>query len=74
MIIKCVWEHNGNDSLLYSSNFVGAFTRGASREEVVGKMPQEMAAYLQWRGEPVPENFSIDIIQEKASTLSKRQT
>lgn len=27
MIIKCVWEHNGDDTLLYSENFIGAFTR-----------------------------------------------
>ena len=25
--IKCVWEHNGNDSLIYSGNLIGAFTR-----------------------------------------------
>ena len=33
MTINCVWEHNGNDSILYADNFVGAFTRGASKEE-----------------------------------------
>ncbi len=33
MKIRCVWEHHGNDTLLYSDNFVGAFTRGASRED-----------------------------------------
>lgn len=32
MKIKCVWEHNGNDSLLYSNNFIGAFTRGETLE------------------------------------------
>ena len=35
MKINCVWEHNGNDSILYASDFVGAFTRGASKEEAV---------------------------------------
>ena len=39
MKINCVWEHNGNDSILYASDFVGAFTRGASKEEAVLKMP-----------------------------------
>ena len=28
MKVKCVWEHNGDDSILYASNFIGAFTRG----------------------------------------------
>ena len=31
MKVNCVWEHNGDDTILYSSNFVGAFTRGKSR-------------------------------------------
>ncbi|HNZ50112.1 MAG TPA: hypothetical protein PLR16_01935 [Bacilli bacterium] len=26
MIVHCVWEHNKNDSLVYSSNVIGAFT------------------------------------------------
>ena len=29
MKIRCVWEHNGGDSLLHAENFPGAFTRGA---------------------------------------------
>ena len=32
MIINCVWEHNRNDTLLYATNFVGAYTRGESLE------------------------------------------
>lgn len=23
MKIQCVWEHNGNDSILYANNYVG---------------------------------------------------
>ena len=33
MKVRCVWEHNGNDSILYAENFIGAFTRGSSLEE-----------------------------------------
>ena len=32
MIINCVWEHNGSDTLLYAANFIGAYTRGESLE------------------------------------------
>jgi hypothetical protein len=39
MKIECVWEHNGNDSILYSGNIIGAFTRGKTKEEAIGKMP-----------------------------------
>ena len=43
MKISCVWEHNGNDSILYADSFPGAFTRGASKEEAMLKMPEEVA-------------------------------
>ncbi len=36
MRIECVWEHNGNDSILYSCNIIGAFTRGRTKEEAIG--------------------------------------
>lgn len=38
MKIRCVWEHNGNDSILYSDNYVGAFTRGESKDIAMRKM------------------------------------
>ena len=28
--MRCVWEHNGNDTLLYSVDYIGAYTRGSS--------------------------------------------
>ena len=42
MEIKCVWEHNGADSLLYAENFIGAFTRGESLEVAKDKMSAEI--------------------------------
>lgn len=70
MIIKCVWEHNGSDTLLYAENFIGAFTRGASKEIALSKMPTEIKAYLKWRGEPVTEILVPEIIEEKQSELN----
>lgn len=70
MKIRCVWEHNGNDSILYSDNFVGAFTRGKTREEAVLKMPSEVTSYLKWKGDLVPGSFEPVIVQEKASELT----
>ena len=32
MKIQCVWEHNGNDTLLYAVNLPGAYARGTSKE------------------------------------------
>ena len=64
MKVRCVWEHNGDDSLLYSDNFVGAFARGASLNAALGKMPDEIMTYLRWRNEPLPERLEIEVVQE----------
>ena len=48
MKIKCVWEHNGNDSLLHAVDFVGAYTRGPSKEATIGSA--EIASYARWIG------------------------
>lgn len=69
MKVTCVWEHNGGDSILYADRFAGAFTRGASREEAVRKMPEELRRYLLWRGEAPPDNCEVEIVQEKDSAL-----
>lgn len=72
MKINCIWEHNGNDSLLYAADFAGAFTRGESRQTAAGKMPGEVTAYLRWRGMPVPEKLEVEFTQEKDSNLEIR--
>ncbi|MDO4333387.1 MAG: hypothetical protein Q4C58_11995 [Eubacteriales bacterium] len=70
MKIRCVWEHNGNDSILYADNFIGAFTRGETRDAAVLKMPAEIRSYLKWKGDPVPDSLEIEIVQEKESELT----
>ena len=72
MIINCVWEHNGDDSILYADNFVGAFTRGASKEEAMRKMPEEIRRFQLWLGETPPDDYDIKIVQEKESGLQIR--
>ena len=70
MKIKCVWEHNGNDTLLYSTDYIGAYTRGKNLEEALQKMPHEIATYCKWCGEDIAENVEVVITQEKASPLA----
>ena len=48
MRINCVWEHNGNDTLLYAVDYIGAYTRGENLKTAMAKMPQEIASYLKW--------------------------
>lgn len=69
MEIRCIWEHNGFDTLLYAENFIGAYTRGKSLEEAKSKMPTEIKSYLNWCGQPVPDTFDVVIVQEKDSEL-----
>lgn len=67
--MKCVWEHNGNDTLLYSVDCVGAYTRGDSIESAMAKMAAEIAAYSSWKGECCGPVTGIEIVQEKNSHL-----
>ena len=70
MTINCVWEHNGNDTLLYAVDYIGAYTRGESLAVAREKMPQEIAAYCKWVGEEMTDHTEIVIVQEKASDLA----
>ena len=70
MKINCVWEHNGDDSLVYIVDYPGAFTRGVSREAAVEKIPAEINAYFRWQGRPVLQSVDVIISQEKESDLA----
>ena len=70
MKIRCVWEHNGDDSILYAENFIGAFARGVSRDLVIQKMPSEIQSYLRWKGDLTSDFFEPEIVQEKRSGLT----
>ncbi len=70
MKIHCVWEHNGNDSILYAANFVGAYTRGEKKEIALQKMAKEIASYQEWKEKAVPDSLETIIVQEKASGLA----
>lgn len=69
MKIRCVWEHNGNDSILYADNFIGAFTRGRDKDETIQKMPSEISSYLKWIGAFSPDLMDFEIVQEKNPNL-----
>lgn len=69
MIVRCAWEHNGDDTLLYAVDYPGAYTRGTDKKQAAEKMPEELGAYLRWRGETCPDGVEIEIVQEKASGL-----
>lgn len=70
MKIRCVWEHNGNDSILYADNFAGACARGETKDAALRKMAGEVASYLEWKGDAVPGCLETVIVQEKPSLLT----
>lgn len=69
MVIHCVWEHNGDDTLMHAENFPGAFTRGENKEIALSKMEQEITSYLLWKGEPIPAHLEVQIVQEQETNL-----
>ena len=69
MKIRCVWEHNGDDTLLYAVDFVGAYTRGENLRAAIAKMPEEISVYAKWAGVEVEDNITVEIVQEKDSAL-----
>ena len=70
MKIRCVWEHNGDDSIVYSDNYIGTFTRGRTKDIALGKMVDEVRSYLHWRNGLELESFETEIVQEKTSELN----
>ena len=70
MKVYCVWEHNGDDTLLYAVDYIGAYTRGESLEIAKAKMPGEIMSYLKWLGEDTSDNIEVVITQEKDSELA----
>lgn len=72
MKIECVWEHNGDDTLLYAANLPGAYSRGPSRQEAAKKLSAEVRSYLRWAGACIPETVDPEIVQDAPCTLQVR--
>lgn len=72
MKTPCVWEHNGDDSILYSTQYIGAYTRGENLLMASRKMEGEIKSYCEWAGIKAPESICPEIVQEKISELQIR--
>lgn len=72
MKIRCIWEHNGSDTLLYTADYIGAFSRGANRDIAEAKLRREIRSYLSWKDgidEEINE-IEIEIMQNQPSELN----
>lgn len=67
--MRCVWEHNGSDTLLYSVDHIGAYTRGESLAVAIEKMHAEIELYSLWAKQPHIPMAEFEIVQEKNSNL-----
>lgn len=72
MIISCVWEHNGQDTLLYAVDFPGAYSRGENLSAALEKMPQEIVSYFRWLGMESPETVELEVLQDQPCDLQVR--
>lgn len=72
MKIHLFWEHNGDDTMLYCTDFLGAYTRGDRLTAALGKMSAELRSFLAWSGRECAENLSMEIAEEKESDLNVR--
>ena len=67
--MRCVWEHNGDDTLLYCVDYIGAYARGENLEAAMAKMRTEITDYAAWSGLVRDSSTDIEIVQEKSSDL-----
>ncbi len=70
--MRCVWEHNVDDTLLYSLDCIGAFTRGQTLAIAMEKMEQELASYRKWSGRAASSGEAVIVVQQKESKLNIR--
>ncbi len=70
--LRTVWEHNGDDTILYAADYPGAFTRGESLSVAKGKMADEMASYAAWLGLSLPPVQEIEVTQDAPCGLAVR--
>lgn len=72
VLIRTVIEYNDSGFLVHAENYCGAFARGKTGEEALGKLRGEVESYTLWAaGERLPDDgpTKIVVVQEKASNL-----
>lgn len=68
--VNIVMEYNDKGYMLFAENYPGAFMRGKTKEEALGKVPTEILSYNTWRGCAAPQpGTPIVIVQEWKTNL-----
>ncbi len=71
-MVDCVWEHSGDDTILWPADYPGAFARGVSLAEAKAKLKTDLDAWSHWTGQPVPESIDIRIVSDATCALEVR--
>jgi len=72
LLIKAVIEYNDEGYLIHSSNYIGAYVHGRTKDEALNKFDKEIKQYIMWStGKKFcnKEKSEIQIVQEKKSNL-----
>ena len=72
MKIYCIWEHRGEDTILWATDYPVAFARGASLKEALAKLPAVLREWSAWTGLEAPVDGEAVVIGEVESTLDVR--
>lgn len=68
MIIRAIIEYNEEGYMIFAENFPGAFSRGKTRDEALGKLIGEVKQFVLWSTEmDCSDDCSIEVIQEEKS-------
>ena len=70
--VGCVWEHRGDDTIVWPVDYPGSFARGASLSEALQKLPRELRDWSDWTGGAVPEVCRVEVAAEVLSGLDVR--
>lgn len=72
MLIRAVVEYNDNGYLIFVDNFPGAYARGRTKEDAVGKIEPEISQFILWSANRQfhhDEPLEIQVVQEQYSPL-----
>lgn len=72
LMIRCVWEHRGEDTLLWAVDYPGAFARGETLVQAMEKLPRDLVAWAAWTGGTEQEFCDVQIIADVPSSLEVR--
>ncbi|MCE5193228.1 MAG: hypothetical protein ABFD13_03155 [Candidatus Cryosericum sp.] len=70
-VVNVVMEYNDKGYMLWAEHYPGAFTRGKTKEEALGKIPTEVRSYNAWRNHVATQSdVSVVVVQEWKTNLN----